>query len=103
MGFDLEAGWGGNYLNELIDGSSKNNYTTVGIPTNEFNINKLYDLDWEQNGWRDPSMIGGGWPKRKIVRQINKGVHIINHVGHSSQNVNLRLMNPGWIIWHLCL
>ena len=44
----------------------------VGIPT-RYKIDKLYDRDWKNNYW----------PKDEIIKRINEGVHIINHLGHS--------------------
>lgn len=93
LGFDKNTGWGGNYNNELVDGSSNHNYSTVGIPSDEYNIKTLYDLDWEKYGWPKPKLIGGGWPKREIIKSINKGVHIINNLGHSYQNLNMKMWN----------
>ncbi|ENO12233.1 Peptidase family C25 [Thermoplasmatales archaeon SCGC AB-539-C06] len=39
------ASWGGNYLDLLIDGSDLDGYTTVGIPSDKYNIATLYDRD----------------------------------------------------------
>jgi len=39
------ASWGGNYLDLLIDRSTLDGYTTVGIPSSNYTINTLYDRD----------------------------------------------------------
>ena len=75
------ASWGGNYMDQLINGSDANGYTTVGIPANKFNIEKLYDRDWK----------GNYWSAEELENRINNGVHIINHLGHSSVTYNMRL------------
>ncbi|MCD6474279.1 MAG: hypothetical protein J7K47_05185, partial [Thermoplasmata archaeon] len=49
LGFGGVGDWGGNYMDELIDGSSSNNYTTVGIPSAYYNIQSLYDKSGEMS------------------------------------------------------
>jgi hypothetical protein len=73
--------WGGDYMDELIDGSTANGYNTTGIPSDEYTIDKLYDRDWP----------GNDWPKEEIINRINDNVHIINHLGHSSYNYNMKM------------
>ena len=75
------ASYGGAYLDQLINGSSDDGYTTVGIPAEEHVINKLYDAP------------GYDWPKSAIISVINNGVHIINHLGHASYTYNLKMGN----------
>lgn len=75
------ASYGGNYLNQLINGSSDDGYTTVGIPASDYTISKLYDT---------PSY---DWPPSAIISVINNGVHVINHLGHASYDYNLKLDN----------
>ena len=77
------ASWGGNYLDQIIDGSSDDGYTTVGINATDYNIDKLYDRDYE----------GNYWPPSEIINRIENGVHFINHLGHSSYDYNMRLIN----------
>jgi hypothetical protein len=73
--------WGGDYMDELINGSSANGYNTTGIPSDEYTIDKLYDRDWP----------GHDWPKEEIINRINDNVHIINHLGHSAYNYNMKM------------
>jgi hypothetical protein len=73
------ASYGGNYLNQLVNGSTDDGYTTVGIPGSEYIINKLYDSS------------GYDWPPSAIISIINNGVHIINHLGHANEVYNMKL------------
>lgn len=75
--------WGGDYMDELINGSSSHGYTTVGVPTNQYNIDKLYDKNWP----------GYDWPKSQIISKINNGALIINHLGHASYGYNMKMVN----------
>ena len=75
--------WGGDYMDELIDGSTAHMYSTVGIPSDQYNIDTLYDKDWP----------GQNWPKSEIISRINNGARIINHLGHSSYEYNMRMAN----------
>jgi len=89
--------WGKDYLEELINGCNTNFHATVGIPSIDvypdigFNFGKVYDHEWEENGWIRPFPGGGGFPKTEVISRINDGVHIINHVGHASTSDNLKL------------
>jgi len=80
-GENLEWHWGGLYKEEIINGSSNHGYSTVGIPYNYFNINRLYDINWSNNSW----------PKSEIINRINSGLNIINHLGHSGSDYNLKM------------
>jgi hypothetical protein len=86
------ASYGGTTLDQLINGSSENGFTTVGIPASIYHIDKLYD---ELYPGFDPDNPGGtGWPKQEIIDRINNGVHFINHDGHAYYEYNMR-MNTG--------
>ena len=84
IGFGGIAEYGGNYLDELIDGSINHGYTTAGIPSNEYNVTTLYDRDWP----------GNDWPKEEIVGHINNGTHIINHLGHGGIQSAMKMGIP---------
>jgi hypothetical protein len=77
------ATWGGNYMDQLINGSSDDGYTTVGISAEDYIIETLYDRDYP----------GNYWPPSEIVNIIEDGVHLINHGGHASYDYNMRLVN----------
>ena len=81
MGDHGIATWGGNYLDQFKDTCSDDGYTTIGIPTDEFDVIKLYDRDWEYNDW----------PKQEIMDVIDNGVHMIHHLGHSSYEYALKM------------
>jgi len=66
-----------------LNGSEHNLYTTVGIPSDEYVITKLYDQDW-------PDYY---WPKTEIIDHITNEFHLINHLGHSSYGYNMRMFN----------
>ncbi len=73
--------WGGDYLDELVNGSSSNGYTTVGIPSSEYDIDRLYDRDWPTEEWT----------KEDLITRINNNIHILNHDGHSAYTVSMRM------------
>jgi hypothetical protein len=73
------ASYGGAYMDQLVNGSTDDGYTTVGIPTSDYTINKLYDSP------------GYDWSSSAIISVINNGVHIINHLGHASYEYNMKL------------
>jgi hypothetical protein len=73
------ASYGGTYTDQLVNGSTDDGYTTVGIPASDYTINKLY------------ASPGYDWPPSAIISIINNGVHIINHLGHASYDYNMKL------------
>jgi len=73
--------WGGDYMAELIDGSNANYYKTVGIPSDLYEIDTLYDRDWP----------GNNWPESELINRINNGTRIINHLGHASYGYCLKM------------
>lgn len=75
------ATWGGNYLDQHIGACSADGYTTHGIPTDAFSLEKLYDRDWP----------GNRWDTEELVQQINDGTHVVNHLGHSSYTSSMRM------------
>ena len=81
LGFGGPADYAGDTLDELVDGSSAHGYTTVGIPSDIYTIDKLYERDWP----------GNSWPQSELVSRINSGVHILNHLGHGSPDYALKL------------
>jgi hypothetical protein len=73
------ASYGSPYMNQLINGSSDDGYTTVGIPDSDYNIITYYD---DVNPW-DAS---------DLMAAINSGMHYINHLGHASPDYNMKMM-----------
>jgi hypothetical protein len=82
VGEYLQPDWGGDWMDELIDGCTKHGYTTVGIPSDQYNISKLYD---QPGGYR--------WPVSALINCINNGTHFINHLGHSDAYYNMKMNN----------
>ncbi len=74
--------WGGDYKDEIKNGSSAHGYTTVGFPPN-FTVHTLYDRDI------DPDR----WDKDDLIPLLNSGRHIVNHLGHSNVIYGLRMYN----------
>jgi hypothetical protein len=75
--------WGGDYMDQLVDLCKKNSYTTNGIPSNKYNIEKLYDKN-------DPNY---NWPVTDLINLINDGVKMVNHLGHSYYGYNMKMTN----------
>jgi len=75
------ATWGGNYMDQQIDGSTADGYTTIGIPSENYTIHTLYDRDWSENNW----------PYSEFSNQLNLGRHFINHLGHSWYDYNFKM------------
>ncbi len=78
------SGWGeyGGYsLDELIDGSDEHGYTTVGIPSSVYSIDRLYDLTYP----------GNNWPASQVTTRVNNGLHVINHFGHCNADWALKM------------
>lgn len=78
----LPLTWGGDYMDELIDVSTSHGYTTEGIPSDEYNIITKYDRNYE-------------WPYEEFRDGIEQypGIYIINHIGHSYYNYNIKITN----------
>ncbi|MFX1397715.1 MAG: C25 family cysteine peptidase [Promethearchaeota archaeon] len=73
-------GWfktGGDYKDEIKEGSDMHGYQTVGIPE-LYNVMTLYDRDSE-------------WNESELIDLMNEGVHIINHLGHANWEIDMKL------------
>ncbi len=73
--------YGGYSSDELIDFSDAHGYTTYGIPSKAYNLEKLYDLTYP----------GNDWPASELYGAVNDGTHIINHYGHCNTSWALKL------------
>ena len=76
--------WGGDYKDEIKDGSSKWGYTTVGFPQPPFFVGTLYDRDW---------LPGHDWPKSAIINRLNRNPNLINHLGHANPTYVMKMFN----------
>ena len=74
--------WGGDYKDEVANGSCAHGYCTVGFPPT-YNTSMLYDRDYP----------GHDWPNSEIISIINNNTHIINHLGHSDVNYVMKMYN----------
>ncbi|MFH1312069.1 MAG: C25 family cysteine peptidase [Candidatus Eisenbacteria bacterium] len=74
--------WGGDYKDEIKDGSSAHGYTTVGFPP-AYTVHTLYDRDLNPLEW----------DKEDLIPLLNGGRHLVNHMGHSSNTYGLRMYN----------
>jgi len=77
LGWGGDAKWGGNHLDQLID-ECNDSYYTKGIPSDRFNITKLYDREQY-------------WGKEQLISLLNSNFHIVCHYGHSNYFYNMRL------------
>jgi hypothetical protein len=74
--------WGGDYKDEVKDGSDAQGYSTEGFPS-EYFVNTLYDREL------DPAR----WDKNDLMPLINEGIHIINHIGHCNVEYSMKMVN----------
>ncbi len=73
-----ESTWGGNYKNEVANGSSNFGFTTAGV-TQNFQVNTLYEMN-------------GYWDKSDVFQEFNNvGCNLLNHLGHSSATYNMKM------------
>ena len=75
--------WGGDYMDEMIGGSSAHGYTTVGVPTS-WNISTLYDRTF---GYAE------AWDGNDLRPMLSQGPTLVNHLGHSNTTYTMRLSN----------
>jgi len=83
--------FGGDLLDALIDGSSRDGFTTVGISSDNYNIETVYDRDWPGFVVTDP--WNTGWSSQDLTQAANQNVHILTHDGHSNYGYNMRMRN----------
>lgn len=69
--------WGGTYKDEIADGGSYT-YISQGIPEN-FTVSTLYD----RNGFWNGNQLKNFYS--------TQGIHLLNHLGHSSTTYNMKL------------
>jgi len=72
--------YGGDSLDELIDESHANEYTTQGLPSDEFSITKLYERD----------II---WDKYDLLALLNDSTYIVDHLGHGGEQSAMKIVN----------
>ena len=76
-----EGVYGGDAMDQLIDGTAD----SVGFSSFSFFVcSTLYDRDQWQ---------GEYWGEADLIPLLDAGPHIVNHLGHSNNTYNMRLMN----------
>jgi len=70
---------GGVYKNEIVTGGYFNGYSTTGLPANFIN-DTLYDMN-------------GYWNTSQLFTKMNSGINLLNHLGHSGVQYNMKLYN----------
>jgi len=81
LGFGGPSEYASETLDELIDGSDAHGYSTVGIPSDQYSVDRLYDGP------------GYDWPRSELASRVNAGVHILNHLGHGSEEYAMKFTN----------
>ena len=71
--------WGGDHMDQLVGGSDAFGIITTGIPLGA-TFQKLYE---KNNTFTTPALL----------QAIREGAHYINHLGHSSLGMNMKLTN----------
>ncbi len=83
LGFGGVSDYAAGMMNQNVDESNADGYTTVGIPSDLYNVDRLYDETWP----------GNDWPQSEIINRINAGQHILNHLGHGSPDYAMKMYN----------
>ena len=78
LGFGGVSDYAKPQMEQNVDGSSADGYTTIGIPSDEFEVEGLYEQDYT-------------WPQSDLTGRINAGLHILNHLGHGSPDYAMKL------------
>ena len=73
--------YGGYSLDEIVDISDAHGYTTQGIPSSVYDIERIYDMTWANNSWTVSA----------LASRVNAGLHIINHYGHCNTDYALKM------------
>ena len=74
--------FGCDFLTPMVSGSSEEGISTRGFADSGF---------FETYFLCEPLAGGREWTKNEILSLLNGGVHILNHLGHSMTNDNMRL------------
>jgi hypothetical protein len=80
LGFGGISDYAGPMMDQLVNQSSADGYTTKGIPSSDYTIDKLYEKN-------------GNWSKSDLASRINSGVHFLNHLGHGSPDYAMKFYN----------
>ncbi|MDF1545191.1 MAG: C25 family cysteine peptidase, partial [bacterium] len=78
LGFGGTGEYGGYSKDQIIDVTTSGGYLTTGLPSDKYEIDKLYDMYYT-------------WATSELIDRVNNGVHIINHYGHSNTSWALKM------------
>jgi hypothetical protein len=78
LGFGGVSDYAADTLEQLIDGSTADGYTTVGIPSDQYVVDTLFERDMS-------------WSQADLVARINGGVHLLDHLGHGAENYAMKM------------
>ena len=82
--------WGKGYLEQIRVSSSADGLNTQGFSENAFyQVDVLYDRD----RWTNEPFPYEGWHGPEMLQIINNEQHLINHLGHSYTNYNMRMVS----------
>ena len=68
--YDIDT-WGGDYKDEIVNGSNNYNLVTAGINQYFTNVT-LYDRD-----------LPSPWDETDLIPLLNNGINLVNHLGHT--------------------
>ncbi|MDP8208210.1 MAG: C25 family cysteine peptidase [Candidatus Electryonea clarkiae] len=71
--------WGGDYQDEVAEGSNNYGYTTVGFP-DEWHVDTIYDRE-------------AVWSWSQLFDRLNNGAHFVSHLGHANVTYGLKATN----------
>ena len=74
LGFGGVSDYAAYTLEQLIDGGTFDGYTTVGIPSDQYVADELFERDMS-------------WSQSTLASRINNGVHLLNHLGHGKSRL----------------
>jgi len=76
--------WGGDFMDGIIHGTNAGGYNTLGFDHHPFfECHTLYDRD---EGGQE------SWDATNLIPILNNGPHIVNHLGHSNNTYNMRMV-----------
>ncbi|MEA1980898.1 MAG: C25 family cysteine peptidase, partial [candidate division Zixibacteria bacterium] len=78
LGFGGLSDYAKPMMEQNVDGSTADGYTTIGIPSDIYTVDDLYEQDYT-------------WPQSDLTNYINNDLHVINHLGHGSPNYAMKL------------
>jgi len=76
---DSPLTYGGDYKDQIVNGGTYDGFFTAGI-TNNFNVSTLYERDMY-------------WSENNLFSEMNNGLNLLNHLGHSNTYYNMKLTN----------